>query len=339
LGLLFVAGATIGAASLILPHSASANQGALWSNVALAYLGGSMLLWIGHRLPEWAIHVTLAIGSLLITRAVLYSGDQVSFYSVWYIWVGLFAFYFFRRLVATAHVAFASALFAVTLIVHPASSPVARWLTIVATLAVADAFIDTLVGRARGEAQQANRSAETMGREAEAARERWLASEAERARVETMARTDDLTGLPNRRAWQEELPRELLRAGRTGAPLCVAMLDLDYFKDYNDEYGHQAGDRLLKQTAAVWEVHLRGTDFLARYGGEEFAIVLPGCELPRALEVVERLRASTPEGTCSAGVTLWDRSESAEELVGRADRALYVAKHDGRDRIAVMDSV
>jgi diguanylate cyclase (GGDEF)-like protein/PAS domain S-box-containing protein len=153
------------------------------------------------------------------------------------------------------------------------------------------------------------------------------------ARLEKVARTDDLTGLSNRRAWDEQLPRELSRAGREERPLCVAMLDLDRFKEYNDERGHQAGDRLLKQVAASWREMLRPSDILARYGGEEFGLVLPNCPLEQGLEVVERLRTHTIAGqTCSAGVASWDGQEAAEQLVKRADAALYEAKKAGRDQ-------
>jgi len=154
------------------------------------------------------------------------------------------------------------------------------------------------------------------------------------ARLEASARTDDLTGLLNRRAWEEELPREMARARRSAHPLCVAMLDLDYFKAYNDERGHQAGDRLLKQSTAAWGDELRASDILARYGGEEFTVALPGCTLADAKTIVERLRSAMPAGqTVSAGVACWNGLESAEELVGRADAALYEAKRTGRDRL------
>jgi diguanylate cyclase (GGDEF)-like protein len=152
------------------------------------------------------------------------------------------------------------------------------------------------------------------------------------ARLEAVARTDDLTGLANRRAWDEHLPRELARAMRDERPLCVAMLDLDNFKDYNDERGHQAGDRLLKQITATWRELLRPSDLLARYGGEEFGLVLPNCPLEQAVEVIERLRACMIAGqTCSAGVAAWDGREAPEPLVSRADAALYEAKKAGRD--------
>ena len=152
--------------------------------------------------------------------------------------------------------------------------------------------------------------------------------------LQETARTDDLTGLPNRRAWEEELPRELARAARDSRPVCVAMLDLDRFKRFNDDRGHQAGDRLLKQAASAWASELRASDMLARYGGEEFALLLPGCTLEGAQALVQRLRTAMPDGeTVSAGIACWDETESAESFLGRADAALYSAKRGGRDRL------
>jgi diguanylate cyclase (GGDEF)-like protein len=153
-------------------------------------------------------------------------------------------------------------------------------------------------------------------------------------RLQTSAHTDDLTGLPNRRAWEEQLPRELARARRERQSVCVVMLDLDHFKDFNDREGHQAGDRMLKRCAAAWSSQLRATDVLARYGGEEFSLVLPGCTTSDARVLVERLREMTPEGqTLSAGIAAWDNEEPAAALVGRADTALYEAKRAGRNRV------
>jgi diguanylate cyclase (GGDEF)-like protein len=159
------------------------------------------------------------------------------------------------------------------------------------------------------------------------------------AELETIARTDELTGLRNRRAWHEVLPREMSRALRSSEPLCVAMLDLDHFKQYNDERGHQTGDRLLKQVAGAWSTELRPTDILARYGGEEFTLALPVCPVQEALDVVERLRAVMPDHqTCSAGIACWDGCESAVELLGRADDALYEAKRAGRNQTAMAEA-
>ena len=151
--------------------------------------------------------------------------------------------------------------------------------------------------------------------------------------MDSLARTDELTGLLNRRAWQEELSRELARATRDESPLCVALLDLDGFKAYNDAHGHHAGDELLRSLACSWGDQLRQTDVLARYGGEEFAAAFPARPLEAALPVVERLRTDLPAGqTCSAGLVAWDHEESALDLVGRAKIALYQAKRRGCDR-------
>jgi diguanylate cyclase (GGDEF)-like protein len=153
-------------------------------------------------------------------------------------------------------------------------------------------------------------------------------------RVRELSRTDELTGLPNRRALTAELPRAMERARRDGIPLSVTMIDLDHFKRFNDSYGHPAGDRLLKAAAAAWTEQLRTVDHLARYGGEEFILLLPDAGLAHASEVVERLRAATPLGqTFSGGLAQWDGSETSDELIARADAALYQAKRGGRDRV------
>ncbi|HEX5901318.1 MAG TPA: GGDEF domain-containing protein [Solirubrobacteraceae bacterium] len=151
--------------------------------------------------------------------------------------------------------------------------------------------------------------------------------------LEDLAFTDALTGLGNRRAWETWLDAALGAAGDGGAPLCVAVFDLDHFKAYNDGHGHPAGDGLLAAAATAWRGELRPTDVLARYGGEEFAAVLPTCSLADAHVVVERIRAATPRGqTVSAGIAQWDGEEDAPSLVARADAALYAAKAAGRDR-------
>jgi diguanylate cyclase (GGDEF)-like protein len=132
--------------------------------------------------------------------------------------------------------------------------------------------------------------------------------------------------------WDQELPRELARAARSGQPLCVALIDLDNFKAFNDQHGHQAGDRLLKAAGAAWWANLRKTDLLVRYGGEEFAVLLPDCGLDDAMAIAERLRTAQPEGTCSIGVAAWDADETEDELLRRADEAMYAAKASGRNR-------
>jgi diguanylate cyclase len=156
------------------------------------------------------------------------------------------------------------------------------------------------------------------------------------ARLDELTRTDDLTGLPNRRAWDEILAHELASARRHGQLLSVAMIDLDFFKRYNDRHGHLAGDRLLRQAAGAWLQHLRATDVLARWGGEEFALLLPGCDGEHAAALIERLRGTLPDRvTFSAGISSSDGTADARALLDAADQALYEAKANGRDRIVV----
>jgi diguanylate cyclase (GGDEF)-like protein len=144
-----------------------------------------------------------------------------------------------------------------------------------------------------------------------------------------MASTDALTGLPNRRAWEQSLERALAE----DQSVTLAMLDFDRFKEFNDTQGHPAGDRLLRETAAAWREELRAGDLVARLGGDEFALLLPNCNAANALEVVERLRRRIPgEETCSAGIATHEPEMSPEALMARADTALYEAKTAGRNR-------
>ena len=131
------------------------------------------------------------------------------------------------------------------------------------------------------------------------------------------------------------LPALGRRARRMGTGLCLAMIDLDNFKDYNDRHGHQAGDLVLKEAASAWRTEVRSTDLLARYGGEEFVLLLPACALDDAVQIVERLRLVTPLVTCSVGLARWDFQEASSQLVERADQALYAAKAEGRNRLVL----
>ena len=151
-------------------------------------------------------------------------------------------------------------------------------------------------------------------------------------KVEALSRTDELTNLPNRRAWDEEIRREFARSRRLGFEVSVAMIDLDHFKLFNDSYGHPAGDQLLCDAARRWRGVLRESDFLARIGGEEFAVLLPNCPATNASSAAERLRVATPDSeTCCVGVALWNGHESPASVLSRADVALYAAKDAGRD--------
>ena len=141
---------------------------------------------------------------------------------------------------------------------------------------------------------------------------------------------DDLTGLLNRRGWRYTAPRELVRAARSGNPITLVTLDLDNFKELNDELGHEQGDRALRDTAERIRATLRAGDVVARLGGDEFVALLTNSTLTGSLTAIDRLRESTPPARgFSAGIAVWDRQEELAELLRRSDLALYAAKGDG----------
>jgi diguanylate cyclase (GGDEF)-like protein len=166
-------------------------------------------------------------------------------------------------------------------------------------------------------------------------RRRRISSQLDAARLEALAYADPLTGLANRRVFDAGLAARIDEVGdRRAGRLSVCILDLDHFKDYNDQHGHPAGDRLLQAAATAWSSELRPGDLIARIGGEEFAILLPGCGRRDAERIATRLLAVCPAGsTCSAGLVSWDGAETAGALTERADSALYAAKREGRGRL------
>jgi diguanylate cyclase (GGDEF)-like protein len=166
-------------------------------------------------------------------------------------------------------------------------------------------------------------------------------------RLAHLSRTDVLTGLRNRRYFQERLEEEFARASRYGHPLSLLLIDVDRLKQVNDRHGHKSGDLALGRAAAAIRTGSRAGDIGARWGGDEFALLAPNTGRPEALSVAERVRslASSPAGpagedvvTVSVGVATFDPQASAvrspEALVGVADAALYEAKRAGRDRVA-----
>ncbi len=158
------------------------------------------------------------------------------------------------------------------------------------------------------------------------------------------ALTDGLTGIANRLAYEERLPQEYARWKRRGDPLSLVLLDIDHFKSINDTFGHPAGDRVLQNLATLMAGEVREVDLLARYGGEEFVLLLPDTDLQGASEVAEKLRRKVDECnfhyrekpvavTISAGVSQFHQGDSPEEVLERADRALYQAKDRGRNTV------
>ena len=157
--------------------------------------------------------------------------------------------------------------------------------------------------------------------------------------VEHLATRDGLTGLANRRLFEETLEREVARSHRRKAPLALVVLDVDHFKDVNDTVGHQAGDAVLREVARAMVGNTKASDLPARYGGDEFVVLLPDCTGVDAAGVAERLRAAVAADvtavpvTVSAGVgAIPENAGNGERLVAAADAALYAAKREGRDR-------
>lgn len=167
------------------------------------------------------------------------------------------------------------------------------------------------------------------------------------------AMTDGLTGIPNRKLFDTELRRAAMEAMEKGSDLCLLMLDIDFFKKFNDTHGHQVGDQVLKLLAATLTSCIKGQDTAARYGGEEFSVILPGTSIKDALHVAETIRhrisnkkvvnKTTNENlgqiTVSIGAGKFDYGEPLSQLINRADGALYEAKRSGRNQVISQEQV
>jgi len=165
--------------------------------------------------------------------------------------------------------------------------------------------------------------------------------------------TDSLTDLYNRRFFQDRINEEIERSRRHGLPVSLIMLDIDNFKQYNDTYGHLAGDEALRLTAATIKNSVRNIDRVARYGGEEFAVILPMTEIAAARDIAERIRSgvagryfpddalrATVKLTASLGIASFPQhADNLFDLVGNADKALYISKVNGKNRVAVFDKL
>jgi len=162
------------------------------------------------------------------------------------------------------------------------------------------------------------------------------------------ATVDALTGLFNRHWLSSMLPRQMHRARICDQPFCLLLIDIDYFKQYNDEHGHVAGDRALGAVTEALQNCLRPTDMAARYGGEEFIVLLPDCPLEAAKDVAERLRSAVaatkitfaqgtelPSVTVSAGIAQMSDDDTLESFIGASDAAMYRAKKAGRNRVSI----
>ena len=165
--------------------------------------------------------------------------------------------------------------------------------------------------------------------------------------IQAEAMKDPLTGVANRLLFDTELERQMDEAKETGAPLSLVLADIDHFKRFNDTWGHQTGDQVLRLVAEVMNANVKGQDLLARYGGEEFAIILPDTTLQNAVTLANHIREAvesrrlkkrrTEEDlgtvTMSMGVALCRKGDTAETLIERADQSLYAGKETGRNRV------
>ena len=318
LAALFFIGGVLADLTLLLPHGEQANTLALGMIGTSAVVGGAAMFFLAARLPESLMTLVLVTGTLLVTGGVIFNHDTDAVYALFYVWVGFEAFFFLPRRHAFAHVAFVAVAYAVGLSLSGGESPnaEARWLLTIGSVLTMGILAGALHDRA----------------------ERLI------DRLADAARTDALTGLLNRRWFEERMHAELERASRTGRPVTVVVGDLDRFKTINDRFGHRVGDQALQRFAAVARGFKRGIDDLARIGGEEFALVLPESDEHGGFLVAERLRRAVREAglvddhgvTVSFGVASYPRhATESEQLLHCADQALYLAKQLGRDRSVI----
>ncbi len=255
------------------------------------------------RRITWPLHLTEVAGISLVTWVLLAAGGGVisATTALAYVWSSIYAFAYLGPRFAAGYALLATTQFTAALVVLGETQllPI-RVLITMGTITAAGAVVGVL-----------------------------------RARIQRLAETDSLTGLPNRRAFEQALDSAIAR--RRAGGFTIALLDLDGFKQLNDTAGHEAGDDLLRDAAVAWQEVVRRGDLLARLGGDEFVVVLPGSSPARAHEVTRRLVEVTPPGvTTSVGVAVWHPGESARDTVRRADQALYRAKrtHPGTVDIA-----
>ena len=312
---LFGIGATLLLVTLPLPHSADRDAAGLVITAIAAYVAALGFLVVFDRLPLWLFEATPLLGTILVSLAVYFGGSQApAAYAPYYFWVALAACYFLTLAVAATHLALASAGYAIALQASPAVElPALSWAVVTGSLLVVGILMTALRGQM----------------------ERMLTE------LAAAARTDSLTGLANRRELESRFAGELERSTRGGRPLSIVVPDLDWFKEFNDRFGHAAGDAALVQLAEALRRATRTSDIVARLGGEEFAVLAPDTDQHEGYQLAERLRAEVratfarqqEKMTVSCGVAGFPmHGITTGELLHSADRALYEAKEGGRDR-------
>src|SRR4051794_29663551 len=279
-----------------------------------------LLAFGGRRIPGWALQLFLACGTVLIEWVIYGTGENASTYTVFYFWIAIYAFQFFTTLQAVGQVVFVFLSYGIILglFADPTSPSGLRWALTTTALVVAGAMIGVLK----------DSNAKLV------------------AEVTEAARSDALTGLLNRRGFDERVAVEHARAPRQGERLSLLIGDLDRFKELNDAWGHQEGDQVLRVVGETIATTARESDAAARIGGEEFAILLPDTDEQGAYLAAERLRAAVQKAcaslpnelTISVGVaTFPQHGREGDSLMRAADAAVYMAKQLGRDRTVLFD--
>jgi diguanylate cyclase (GGDEF)-like protein len=270
---------------------------ALLLGIGVVGIAGGVAFWVLGARTRWAaIHGAIVLAGVLTAFIAWRSVTAVGIVGLGpvLIAIGLYAAHFFSLVAARLHVLLLLTLTTAGAVAATPGGFAVPW----AVLVLATAALT-----------------ETQGRLARSLR--------------TAATTDPLTGVANRRAWEDEARRNLARAHRTGEPLSFALLDLDHFKVVNDKEGHGAGDALLCQLTAGWSRRLRGADLLGRYGGDEFVLCLPGTDEDGAWHILQQLDETHPF-PWSVGVATAGRDDTLGTVLARADAQLYERKRSGR---------
>ena len=317
--LLAGAAAVVCLVGVFVPGDAQLDDDVLLVAASAAALLGALLLIVYDRVPTWAFHPIVFLGTAISTAAAYGWGSESAYGPLPFVWVTLLAFYFFGRAAALVHLALMAAGYALALgLEDPAESPLDGWVATVVTLLVTGLFVSVV----------RDRLARLIGRLSDA------------------AHRDALTQLLNRRGFQTVFDMELERARRADQPLSLIVGDLDRFKRVNDAYGHAVGDAVLTYVAEAIKRAKRGFDSAARVGGEEFAVLAPDCDEHGAYMLAERIRAAVHEAvsekqeeaqlTISFGISTFPlHGQSADGLLRSADQALYAAKRLGRNRSVI----
>ena len=272
-----------------------------------------VLFAAGPRLPRPALFALGPLGAALIAYALATTPPAETDGALLYVWPVLWVTYFFGRRGAIFIVLWVAAVQGAAVIAMD-DSVFDRWMDVVVSVGVVAVVVHALV-----------------------ARNRRLV-----ARLAAEARVDKLTGVLNRRGFEERAAVELDRARRDGAWVGAATFDIDYFKRVNDEWGHEVGDHVLEHLGEALRTESRSADVVARMGGEEFVTLLPGADADEAMAYAERVRAAfaepgegLPHVTISAGVSSARAPVAVDGLLQTADSALYAAKRGGRNRALV----